>query len=67
MAYEGIKKFRCGGCGCEDYKLYGDNHHDPTMILAECQECKSMTEITISKPTIKLDFGENSEGVMAIF
>jgi len=67
MAYEGIKKFKCGGCGGEDYKLYSDTHHQPTMILAECQQCKSMTEITITQPKIDLKFGEGSEGVMAIF
>lgn len=67
MAYTNIKKFRCGGCGCDEYKLYADQHHHPIMILAECQQCKSMTEIKITQPKLKLDFGENSEGVMSIF
>ena len=69
MAYENIKKFKCGGCGCEDYHLYADQHHDPTMILAECQnpECKAMTEIVIRTPTFRFDFGEDNKGVMAIF
>jgi len=64
--YEKLEKFRCGGCGKDTYELYRENGNKQR-IVAVCEGCKSQTEITMTTPEIKLDWGKSGDGIMAIF
>lgn len=67
MAYENLKKFRCGNCGNDKYQLFVSDQEDIQQIITECVECKCQSEINI-KQKITIDWGEgNNNGIMCIF
>ena len=59
-----VQQYRCGSCGGTKYELYKSKKHD---LIIECFECKSTSVISISQPKISIDFGEDSQGRIAIF
>lgn len=60
---EGMKKLKCGNCGCETVALYINKEQD---FVAECAECKSITEINITTK-INFDWGVNAQGILCVF
>ena len=66
MAYENLKRYRCGACGHDTYTIYQETE-GKKRLLTECNECKSITEINIQPATIRLDWGENGDGVLSFF
>lgn len=60
---EGMNKLKCGACGCDIVTLYINQEQD---FVAECKQCKSTTEINIHT-RIQFDFGERSDGILAVF
>lgn len=63
---EKLEKFRCGGCGKDKYELYR-KENDEKMILVECIECKSISEIRVTEPKLEITWGEPSGGRICIF
>lgn len=64
--YQNTKKYKCGGCGNENYHLYNEDGN-AQRILAECTSCKSITEISVTPSKIDLNWGDNASGIMCIF
>ena len=64
--YEKLEKYKCGGCGNDNYNIYKEEDSN-TRIITECTKCKSQTEITVTQPKIELNWGESGDGIMAIF
>lgn len=58
-----MQKLQCGACGCESVTLYINQGQD---FIAECNECKSTTEINIHT-RIHFDWTEQSEGILTVF
>jgi len=52
---EGVIILRCGGCGSATVKLYRKN---PQMLIAECTDCRSLTEIRVTPAQILLSWSE---------
>lgn len=63
---EKLEQFRCGGCGNDTYKLY-KKEDDEKMILVECTECKSISEVGFTEPKLKIEWGHPSNGRICIF
>lgn len=64
---ENLKMFKCGGCECEDFKIYGENNN-PHSIFVECQKCKSVSEVTKPRSLpLEIKWGDDSDGLMSIF
>lgn len=63
MAYENLQKYKCGGCGESRIEIFGSDNEQ--ILIAECTKCKSKTEITITAPKIKMNWGEGAEGILA--
>lgn len=63
---EELTQMRCGNCGGEEVRIYTQ---DKSRIFAECCNCKSLTEITMTKPLIEFNFprGVHSDGILAAF
>ena len=65
-ASEALKdsKYRCGGCGCDLYKLY--KHEEK--IVTVCQDCGAESKIVVTPAKLRVDWGDrDSNGVMTIF
>ena len=63
---ENLKKYKCGGCGCEDFKLYGDER-DPSKIYTECQDCESVNIISLaSDPRLTIDWTDRATGLITL-
>lgn len=60
---EGMQKLQCGSCGCELVTLYINKEQD---LVAECNKCKSTTEINICT-RINFDWGDKSDGILTVF
>lgn len=58
-----MHKLRCGGCGNEDHKMYVDEDNNQA-VFAQCTQCDSVTKITITQPKIKLDWTDDSKGIL---
>jgi len=65
MSYEKLEKFRCGGCGNDTYLIFKQQDNE-TDLFTKCIQCDSMTEITITKPRIELNWGIGADGMMCI-
>jgi len=59
-----VKIYRCGNCGNPTHNLYKRKNDD---IIVECTECKSTSIISASQPKLNIEFGDDSEGRIAIF
>jgi hypothetical protein len=55
------KAMGCGGCGCEEFRLYQDNHG----LAAECVKCKSVSTIR-PRAELKIDWIKESSGCLAV-
>lgn len=64
--YENLKKYKCGGCGNDEYYIYQEEGNTQR-IITECKECKSQTEITIRPAEITIKWGKYGDGTMAIY
>lgn len=60
---ENAELMKCGNCGCDTIKLY----QVKDFLVAECTQCKSTSHIKTSYPSIVIDWGENSEGILGVF
>lgn len=56
-----LQDLGCGNCGNHTFYLYEDKERNA--VLAECTKCE---DITVIKPTTKLEFewGLHSEGIL---
>lgn len=61
---EDMKILKCGGCGESKVNLYISEAGE---ILAECTKCERETKLTINKPVISLEWGDNGNGVLCVF
>ncbi len=63
---ENATKQMCGACGGFAFEIFsqGENPSDFKLIV-ECQKCKSTTIIEAEKPSLKLEWGEDSKGSLA--
>ena len=59
---ENAKKMGCGGCGGETFEVF----QDAKGLIVECCQCKSTSTIRVTTPTIDIQFGEKSEGRLAV-
>jgi transcription elongation factor Elf1 len=67
MAYENLKKFKCGNCGNDKYLLFTNDKKNIQQIITECIECKCQSEINIVQK-IEIDWGQgNNDGIMCIY
>jgi uncharacterized Zn finger protein len=57
---------RCGACGNNESFTVFKNTVTKYLII-ECNECKSTSKITVSIPKLLIEWGENSDGILAIF
>lgn len=57
----GHRRMGCGGCGEELFRLFKAEES----LVSICEECKSSSEITISKPKLEINWTEGSDGVLA--
>ena len=55
-------KLSCGNCGKDKFNMYKNN--ETKDIVCECDNCNSTTIITVQPQVIKLDWGENSQGIL---
>jgi hypothetical protein len=60
-------KMSCGACGWEEFNIEADNDDSPTVLVFECTKCHSTTVYKINTPTMRRDWGDNSEGVTCFF
>lgn len=51
----GAVPIRCGGCGNDAVKLF---RKDFRLIYAECQQCKSVSDIRVTNPQILISWNE---------
>ena len=51
-------QMKCGGCGCEDFKIYTNKRKgDEDCIFISCNQCSSVNTITIEqKPRLNFDW-----------
>lgn len=56
-------QLRCGNCGNEKHYLYQLENS----ILVKCVKCLTFSEISVSPAKIKIDWVEDSKGVLAVF
>lgn len=61
----GLKQMRCGNCGHEVFKLFTDG--ETRRIGVECQGCKDISWIQPVPAKLAIEFGENSDGRIAVF
>lgn len=61
---EGASKLMCGNCGKETFTVYAQGSGIDYKLLIECSHCKSSTTIESQKPTLKVGWGEGSQGVL---
>ena len=61
---ENSNKMNCGNCGGDSFKIYqeGKLKH----IHVECENCKSTSIITITPAKLRIDWGENSDGILCV-
>jgi hypothetical protein len=59
---ENSKLMMCGACGCESFSVYNDNKS----LYTECKVCKSVSEVTISKPKLTIEWTDNAQGILCI-
>lgn len=58
----GLKQLCCGNCGFHGVELFTVEGGG---LLAECMECKSTTDISITKPQFSFRFAsEASKGIL---
>lgn len=62
MALTGLKEMGCGNCGSQTFKIFKDEKG----LVAECCGCKELSLIRVSTPKIEIEFGENSDGCLAV-
>lgn len=64
--YEKLEKYKCGGCGNDQYEIFKEQDSQ-TRLITECTQCGSQTEIIVTQPKIEIKWGESGSGIMAIF
>ncbi len=59
------EQMMCGNCGGITFNMsFGEiNHTQPEFLKATCTKCGSTTIITL-QASLRLEFGEDSEGVL---
>lgn len=57
----GLTKGECGGCGNDKFEVYMQKDVDDK-IICECTKCKDTSIITLSRPRLVIEFGEDSKG-----
>jgi len=60
-----LKKMGCGNCGGIRFEIYTKPHSSKLTI--ECIKCKSTSVVKPSIPKLEIEFGENSDGRLALF
>lgn len=55
---------KCGGCGCATFTIYNasKDYTNLTKLIFTCENCGSKSIITIIRPTMMIDWEENSNG-----
>jgi RNase P subunit RPR2 len=63
-----MKKMSCGNCGYSTFSvLLAKGHYCyPTLIYVKCLKCGSTSKISVTQPTMEIEFGENSDGRLCI-
>lgn len=65
MAYENLKKYKCGNCGNDNYHLFVSDEKNIEQIITECTKCKCKSEIN---QKIIIEFGEtDNDGIMCVY
>jgi len=59
------KQMRCGACGNRTFEIYTRESH--LEIMVECMKCASVSIIKPNKPSLMIDWGEKSDGILCIF
>jgi len=65
MAATNLQKMSCGACGVSKFMIY--KKKDAEELHVECQGCKSTSIISCSKPALRIDWGEKSDGLLVVF
>jgi hypothetical protein len=60
---ENAKRYKCGGCGFDEYAIYGQEGNTLD-LFAECLQCGSVSMITYTLPKIDIAWHGDSEGLM---
>lgn len=60
-------QMRCGGCGNETFLVFADRGHRISVLKVECTRCHSISVLTPEISQIEVGWGENADGVLAIF
>jgi len=63
------KPMGCGNCGHGLFRMFYRERH-PSMdgfrsLLAECDNCRSVSTIGPSEPVIEIGWGKDAEGILA--
>ena len=61
---EGANKLMCGNCGKEKFSVFAQGKGVDYKLIIECSHCKSTTVVESQKPTLKVEFGEDSQGIL---
>lgn len=59
-----LKRMGCGNCGGIDFKIY--TKLESNQLTVECNGCKSTSTVKPSKPSLVIEFGEDSDGCLAV-
>jgi len=67
---ENAKRMGCGNCGGQTFAVYDTagrgTHFAGKKLVVECLSCKSTSIITMSKPELLIEWGEDSDGILCV-
>ena len=61
-------RMSCGACGHWQFELYEDDRKGHKSILVQCNDCESITEVSVTEPELKVDWpvGIRSQGILCV-
>jgi hypothetical protein len=58
-----LKKGECGDCGNDKFQIFKQKDVDDQFVC-ECTKCKNTSIITLSRPKLEIEWGEDSKGIL---